>query len=94
MRATAWLSLLREDIEFVASSLIRKRAVGRLGQPDQDLEVGVRQPGVLLHLPLDALEEEAVRGEEAAPRPLLLVVEPAGVVHVTHPQEIVELSSR
>ena len=38
---------------------------------------------VLLQLALDALEEQAVRGEEAAPGVLLLVVEPAGVVHVT-----------
>jgi hypothetical protein len=58
-------------------------AVRGLGQPHEDLEVGVRQAGVLLQLALDALEEQAVRGEEAAPGVLLLVVEPAGVVHVT-----------
>ena len=63
-------------------------------QPDQDLEVGVWQARVLLQLPFDALEEEPVRSEEAAPRPLFLVVEPAGVAHVTIPGEIVELSTR
>jgi hypothetical protein len=77
MRATAWLSLLRDELAHPQGP------VRGLGEPHQDLEVGVRQPGLGLQLSLDAVEEQPVGGQKAAPGPLLLAVEPAGVIHVT-----------
>ena len=56
-RATACESLLRDDCARSASSLIRSRAAGRLGQGDQDLVVGVRHAGVALQLPLQVSHE-------------------------------------
>ena len=53
-----------------------------VGQPDQDLEVGVRHPGVTLQLLLDARVDYALSRDERPPGPLLLEFEPPWFRHL------------
>ena len=56
-----------------------QRPVRCLGEADEDLVVGVREPGVALQLALEAVEQQALGGEEGTPCRLLVVVQPACV---------------
>ena len=54
-----------------------QRAALGLGQPDEDLEVGVRHVGLALQLPVEGVEEHLRRLEVGPPGPLFVVGEPA-----------------
>ena len=67
-------------------------AVGRLGEADEDLVVGHGDAVVALHVPVEGLGQQDVRGDPAAPRPLLVRGQPAnGVLRRRHGPMVVEI---
>jgi hypothetical protein len=60
-----------------------RSAIGPVGELNQHVEVGQRQAGLGVELPIESRHQASVHGEEAAPSALLLVVEPPRFRHST-----------
>ncbi|CAM5301609.1 hypothetical protein STENM327S_08835 [Streptomyces tendae] len=65
---------------YLASSVIRSRRRGRLGQLDQQAVVDVRHARVALELPVEVVLEERGGLDVGAPDELLLGGQPTGFV--------------